>query len=147
MSRKGWKYVVLAALICLAAAASALAAVTYKAGPYKGTTAQKDPSTKKPIAITFKISNGVVSKVLTKTIDKCPDGSTLRVNQNAFTSATINSKGRFTLRAGSASQPAVLKGKVSGSSASGSISDKTQDSAGSGLCTASTTWTAKLKKK
>jgi hypothetical protein len=148
MSRKWWKYFVLAVSICLAVAATALAAaVTYKAGSYKGTTAQKDPSTKKPIAITFRISNGTVSKVLTKTIDKCPDGSTLRVNQNAFTSATISSKGRFTLRAGNAQQPAVMKGTVSGSTASGTITDKTKDTASSSICKGSTTWTAKLKKK
>jgi hypothetical protein len=68
------------------------------------------------------------------------------VKQNAFTSAPIDSKGRFTLRAGSASQPAVMKGKVSGTTASGTITDKTLDTAGSGICKASTTWTAAKKK-
>jgi hypothetical protein len=145
MTRRGWKYVVIAASICLVLAATALAA-SYKSGSYKGKTGQTDATTKKKFPITFKIANGTISKVFTRTLDKCPDGSSLRVKQNAFTSAPIDSKGRFTLRAGSASQPAVMKGKVSGTTASGTITDKTLDTAGSGICKASTTWTAAKKK-
>jgi hypothetical protein len=144
MTRRGWKYVVIAASICLAVAATALAA-SYKPGSYKGKTGQTDSVTKKKYPITFKIKNGTISNVSTKTRDKCPDGSILVVRQQVFPSAPINSKGRFTLRTGGASQPAVMKGTVTGTTASGTITDKTQDTAGSGLCKASTTWTAAKK--
>jgi hypothetical protein len=137
-------YVLLAASLCLAVTGTALAA-TYKSGSYAGTTAQLNPSTGKNFPITFKIAGGKISSVDTRTRDKCPDGSYLRVHQNAFKSAALDSKGRFVLRAGTAQQPAVMKGKVTGSTASGKISDKTLDTAGSGLCKASTTWTATLK--
>jgi hypothetical protein len=142
----------LAVLISLAVAGTAIAATAEpKNGRYKGKTGQIDSRTGKKFAITFRISNGKISKVFTFTRDKCPDGSFLRVKQNAFTSATLDSKGRFTLRAGTAAQPAVLKGKVSGSKASGTLTDRTNDpgtetTPSSGLCKANTTWTAKLVK-
>jgi hypothetical protein len=139
--------VLLAALLCLAVAGTAIAATApYKSGKYKGKTSQTDSRTAKKFAITFKIANGKISKVDTYTRDKCPDGSFLRVHQNAFSSATLSSKGRFTLRAGTAEQPAVMKGKVSGSKASGTITDRTNDPAGTGPCKGSATWTAKLVK-
>lgn len=149
MIRRRWRYVLLAATLCLAIAGTALAA-SYKSGSYKGTTGQTNPKTHKKYGMSFKIANGQISNVSTRTRDKCPDGTFLVVNQNAFTKAALNSKGRFTLRAGSAQQPAVMKGKVTGSTASGTITDKTDDVAGgSGICKASTTWTAKrvVKKK
>jgi hypothetical protein len=133
--------------ICLIAATVAYAATTYKTGPYKGTTGQTNPDNNKKFAMTFKISSGKISNVDTITRDLCPDGSHLRIHQNAFKSATIDSKGKFKLKAGTKTQPAVMKGKVSGSSASGTITDKTYDPSISDYCTASTTWTAKLKKK
>ncbi len=147
MTRRRWRYVLLAATLCLAIAGTALAA-SYKSGSYRGTTGQTNPKTKKPhkkYGMSFKIANGQISDVSTKTRDKCPDKTFLVVNQNAFTHAPLDSKGRFTLRAGSAQQPAVMKGKVTGSTASGTITDKTDDTiGGSGICKASTTWTAKL---
>ena len=137
----------LAVVLCLTLAATAVAATAPpKAGKYKGKTAQTDTRTGKKFAITFKVAGGKISKVDTYTRDKCPDGTFLRVHQNAFTSATINSKGRFTLRAGTTEQPAVMKGKVAGSKASGTITDRTNDPEGSGPCKASTKWTAKLVK-
>jgi hypothetical protein len=139
--------ILLAALICLALAGTAIAATApFKSGKYKGKTAQTDTRTGKKFALTFKVANGKISKVDTYTRDKCPDGTFLRVHQNAFTTATLSSKGRFTLRAGTTEQPAVMKGKVSGSKASGTITDRTNDPEGSGPCKASTTWTAKLVK-
>jgi hypothetical protein len=140
--------ILLAVVLCLAVAGTAIAATAPpKPGSYKGKTAQTDTRTGKNFPIKFKIANGQISKVDTTTRDKCPDGSFLRVHQNAFKSATLNAKGRFTLRAGTTAQPAVMKGKVVGSKASGTISDKTNDPAGSGPCKASTTWTAKFVKK
>jgi hypothetical protein len=139
--------ILLAVLICLAVAGTAVAATApYKSGKYKGKTAQTDSRTGKKTVLTFTVANGQISKVNTYTRDKCPDGSFLRVHQNAFTAAALSSKGRFTLRAGTTTQPAVMKGKVSGSKASGTITDRTTDPAGSGPCKASTTWTAKLVK-
>jgi opacity protein-like surface antigen len=144
--------ILLAAVICLALAGTALAATSApKAGKYKGKTAQTDSRTGKKFAVTFKIAQGKISKVSTYTRDKCPDGTFLRVRQNAFTSATLDAKGRFTLQAGTTEQPAVMKGKVSGSKASGTITDRTNDpgtstTPPSGICKASTTWTAKLVK-
>jgi hypothetical protein len=136
-----------AAVLCLAVAGSAVAATApYKSGKYKGKTAQTDTRTGKKFVLTFKIANGKISKVDTYTRDKCTDGTFLRVHQNAFTSAALSSKGRFTLRAGTTQQPGVMKGKVSGSKASGTITDRTNDPGGSGVCKASTTWTAKLVK-
>ena len=38
-----------------------------------------------------------------------------------------------------------MKGKVKGKSASGTITDKSNDTAGSGVCTARTSWTATSK--
>jgi hypothetical protein len=149
MTRRRWHYVLLAATICLAIAGTALAASSYKSGSYRGKTGQTNPKYNKKFVMRFKIAKGKISNVSTRTRDKCPDGSFLDVIQDAFKSAPLDSKGRFTLRAGTAQQPAVMKGKVTGSTASGTITDKTLDNAGSGICKASTTWTAKLvvKKK
>jgi hypothetical protein len=148
LTRRRWQYFLLAATICLAIAGTALAATSYKSGSYKGTTGQTNPKTHKKYGMSFKIANGKISNVSTKTRDKCPNGKYLVVRQNAFTSASLDSKGRFTLRAGSAQQPAVMKGKVTGSTASGTITDKSDDTfGGSGICKASTTWTAKIPKK
>jgi hypothetical protein len=147
MNRSRPLRILIAALLCLAVAGSAVAATApYKSGKYKGKTAQTDTRTGKKFVVTFKIANGKISRVFTYTRDKCPDGTFLRVKQNAFASATLDSKGRFTLRAGTTAQPAVMKGKVSGSKASGTITDRTNDPAGAGPCKASTTWTAKLVK-
>ena len=139
----------LAALLCLAVAGTAVAATSDpKNGTYKGRTGQVNPKTGKKYVMTFKISKGKISNVFTYTRDKCPDGSFLRVKQNAFKSAVLDSKGRFTLRAGTTEQPAVMKGRVIGSKESGTITDKTFDPppTQTGLCKASTTWTAKLVK-
>jgi hypothetical protein len=137
----------LVAILCLGAAGSALAATApYKSGHYKGRTGQLNPSKGKKFALTFTISGGKISKVRTTTRDKCPDGSYLRVDQAVFPTVKLDSKGRFTLRAGPKEQPAVMKGRVSGSKASGTLTDRNNDTAGSGICKASTTWTAKLVK-
>ena len=152
MNRSRASRILIAAVLCLALAGTAIAATApYKSGSYKGKTAQTDTRTGKKFGVTFKIAKGKISKVFTYTRDKCPDGSFLRVKQNAFTSAELDSKGRFTLRAGTAAQPAVMKGKVSGSKASGTITDRTNDpgtetTPSSGVCKANTTWTAKLVK-
>ena len=137
----------IATVLCLALAGTAIAATAGpKSGPYRGTTGQTNPTTGKKFPLAFDIAKGKISGVDTRTRDKCPDGTFLRVHQNAFKTAKLDSKGRFTLRAGTASQPAVMKGKVTGSKASGTITDRTNDPAGSGPCKASTTWTAKLAK-
>src|SRR3954447_4453927 len=142
----------IAAALCLALAGTAFAATSGpKNGTYRGKTGQVNPRTGKKYGMTFAIAKGKISKVFTYTRDKCPDGSFLRVKQNAFTSAKLDSKGRFTLRAGTVQQPAVMKGKVAGSTASGTITDRTNDpgtstTPSSGVCKASTTWTAKLVK-
>jgi hypothetical protein len=141
--------ILLAALLCLAVAGTAVAATSApKPGKYTGRTGQTNPKTGKKYPLSFTIANGKISKVHTFTRDKCPDGTFLRVTQDAFKSAPLDSKGRFKLVAGTAQQPAVMKGKVSGSTASGTITDRTNDSAtpSSGICKASTTWTAKLAK-
>jgi hypothetical protein len=141
--------ILLAAVICLALAGTALAATARV--NYKGKTGQVNPATGKHYAMSFKVAHGKVSNVFTYTRDKCPDGTFLRVKQNAFKSATLDAKGRFTLQAGTTQQPALMKGKVSGSKASGTITDRTNDpgtsaTPSSGICKASTTWTAKLVK-
>lgn len=148
MTRRRWHYVLLVATICLAIAGTALAASSYRSGSYKGTTKQTNTATGKKYGIRFKIAKGRISEVLTRTRDKCRDGSFLIVKQDAFTSAPLDSKGRFTLRAGNSKEPAVMKGKVTGSTASGTITDKTDDGT-TGICKASTTWSAKrvVKKK
>jgi hypothetical protein len=148
MTRRRWHYVLIAATISLAIAGTALAATAYKSGSYKGSTGQTNPKYHKKYVMRFKIANGKISDVSTRTHDKCPGGSYLDVRQDAFTSAKLDSNGRFTLRAGTSQQPAVMKGKVTGSTASGTLTDKTFDSAG-GLCKASTTWSARrvVKKK
>jgi hypothetical protein len=133
----------LAVAICLATAGTALAAkhkVVVRS--YKGTTGQINPSTHKHFTLSFTLTNTMVSSIRTTVRDTCPDGTSLRVNENAFKSVKLDSKGRFTLRAGPPQQPAVIKGKVTGSTASGTITDKSNDTAGSGLCKGSTTWTA-----
>jgi hypothetical protein len=141
--------VLLAVALCLAVAGTA-AAATSAPGPrkYTGRTGQTNPKTGKKYPLRFQIANGKVSRVHTFTRDKCPDGTFLRVEQNAFKSATLDSKGRFTLVAGTTQQPAVMKGTVSGSKASGTIRDRTNDPAtpSSGICKGRTTWTAKLAK-
>lgn len=144
-SRFRWTRVLLVVALCLGLTGTALAA--FKSGKYKGTTAQTDVRTGKKFPITFKISGGQISKVDTTTRDSCPDGSGLRVHQNAFKSAPINSKGKFTLTAGTPDQPAVMKGKVKGKNASGTITDTTRANQAdpSSACHASTTWTAKVK--
>jgi len=149
MNRSRLLRILFAAVLCLAIAGTAAAATApYKSGTYKGRTGQRNPDTGKGFSVSFVIAKGKISSVLTKTRDKCPDGTFLRVKQNAFKTTKLDSKGRFTLRAGTATQPAVMKGKVSGSKASGTITDRTNDPApeSSGVCKASTTWTAKLAK-
>src|SRR3954468_22557548 len=141
--------ILIAAVVCLAVAGTAIAATApYKSGKYKGRTGQVNPKTGKKYPVRFTIANGKISQVRTFTRDRCPDGSHLVVTQNAFKPAKLDSKGRFTLLAGTAQQPAVMKGKVTGSKASGTITDKTNDPATppSGVCKASTTWSAKLVK-
>jgi hypothetical protein len=136
-----------ASVLCLAIAGTAIAATApYKSGKYKGTTGQVIPAEGKNFPLTFTIAKGKISKVHTTTRDKCPDGTFLRVDQGVFPTARLDSKGRFTLRAGPKQQPAVMKGRVSGSKASGTITDRNIDPGGSGICKASTTWTAKLVK-
>jgi hypothetical protein len=142
MTRRRWRYVLLTATVCLTVAATALAATAYRSGDYKGRTAQTNPDNGRKYRISFKIANGRISNVATKTRDNCPNKKHLVVNQNAFTSAKLGPKGGFTLRAGTKQQPAVLKGKVTGSNASGTLTDKTYNSA-TGMCKVSTTWTAK----
>jgi hypothetical protein len=137
MIRRGSSLVAILGLVLVATAVAG-----YQSGSYSGTTAQINPTTSKRFTIKFNISGGTIKNVVTITRDRCPDGSHVRVNQNAFKTATIDKKGNFVLRAGTRLQPSVLKGQVSGSSASGTLSDKTLDPAGSGLCRASTTWTA-----
>jgi hypothetical protein len=137
----------IAAILCLGVAGSAVAATApYKTGNYRGRTGQLNPSKGKNFSITFTITKGKISKVRTTTRDKCPDGTYLRVDQGVFPTGRLDSKGRFTLRAGPKEQPAVMKGRVQGSKASGTITDRNNDTAGSGVCKASTTWTAKLVK-
>jgi hypothetical protein len=141
----------IAAILGFALAGSAMAATApppYKSGNYRGKTAQVNPTSGKKYTFKFTVAGGKVSNVFTYTRDKCPDGTFLRVKQDAFKTAKLDAKGRFTLRAGTTQQPAVLKGKVVGSKASGTITDRTNDSAtpSSGVCKASTTWTAKLVK-
>ena len=139
--------ILIAAVLCLAVAGSAIAATApYKSGDYKGKTGQRNPSAGKKFSLTFTIAKGKISKVRTITRDKCPDGTFLRVTQNAFKPAKLDAKGRFTLVAGTTQQPAVMKGKVSGSTASGTITDRTNDPNNSGPCKASTTWSATLVK-
>src|SRR3954463_5651506 len=141
--------ILIAALLCLAFAGSALAAdAPYKSGKYKGKTGQTNPQTGKKYTLTFTIAKGKISNVRTFTRDRCPDDTHLRVEQNAFKTTKLDSKGRFTLRAGTPEQPAVMKGKVSGSKASGTITDRTNDTAKppSGVCKASTKWSATLVK-
>jgi hypothetical protein len=133
----------LAAALCLLVAGTALAA---KRKPivrtFTGTTGQLNPSTNKNFKMKFKVSAGKVIFVDTTVRDLCPDGTYLRVHENAFKTATITKTGKFRLVAGTKTQPAIMRGKITGKTASGTISDKTNDTAGSGLCKASTTWTA-----
>jgi hypothetical protein len=138
--------ILLAVVLCFVVAGTAVAATSApKPGKYTGRTAQTNPKTGKKYPVRFKIANGKISAVHAWTRDKCPDGTFLRVEQNAFKAGTLDAKGRFTLVAGTTQQPAVMKGKVSGSKASGTITDRTNDPAtpSSGVCKASTTWTAK----
>src|SRR4051812_45867195 len=101
MNRSRSLRILLAVVLCLAVAGTAIAATApYKSGKYKGKTGQVNPPTGKKYGLSFKIANGKISKVFTYTRDKCPDGTFLRVKQDAFKSATLDAKGRFTLRAG-----------------------------------------------
>lgn len=143
MTRKTLLALALLAIALVALAGTALAA-SYRSGSYVGTTAQTKPDTGKKFAIKFKISKGKISNVLTYTRDACPDGRHLQITQNAFKSAKLDRNRRFVLRAGTARQPAVLRGRVTNSQASGTLTDKTAN--GTTLCTASTTWKAKRKK-
>jgi hypothetical protein len=149
MNRTRALRLVLAAVLCLALAGTAIAATApFKSGAYKGRTGQVNPKTGKKYAVRFTISKGKISNVHTFTRDRCPDGSHLVVTQDAFKPAKLDSKGRFTLRAGTTEQPAVMKGRVTGSKASGTITDRTNDTAEppSGVCKASTKWSATLAK-
>jgi hypothetical protein len=132
--------ILLAVLVCLALAAAAgegAAKHGPKSGTYTGKTAQN-------FSIRFKIAKRRISAVDTTTSDRCADDSSFKVRQNAFKSGRLDRKGRFTLRAGPRQQQAVIKGRVKGSKASGTLTDRANDP--SGHCTASTTWRAKLAK-
>src|SRR4051794_15508801 len=109
--------ILVAALVCLALAlaASALAAgPKLTPGKYGGTTGQR-------FSITFRITKRTISAVDTTTRDRCSDGTSLEVPQDAFTSGRLDRKDRFTLRAGPRRQQAVIKGRVKGAKASGTI--------------------------
>jgi hypothetical protein len=130
-----------ALVICLALVAAAVTQGAAKHGPKSGTYIGK---TAQSFSIRFKIAKRTISAVDTTTKDRCSDGSSLEVRQNAFGAGRLDRKGRFTLRAGPRQQPAVIKGRVKGSKASGTITDRPNDP--SGHCSASTTWRAKLAK-
>src|SRR3954447_9035194 len=100
----------IAAILCFGVAGSAALAATvpYKSGKYKGKTGQLNPSKGRNFSITFTIAKGRISNVRTTTRDKCPDGTYLRVDQGVFPTACLDSKGRFTLRAGPKEQQAVM---------------------------------------
>jgi hypothetical protein len=142
------------AVVCPIAAGTPVASggksqVSYKSGRYSGRTGQVDPTTNtgKRFRIAFKIAGGRISGVETHTLDSCPDGTRLRVHQNAFKSGTIGPKGGFKLKAGTAEEPAILRGTVNGKDASGKLTDNTNDPDTGGHCSASTTWSATHRKK
>jgi hypothetical protein len=148
VNRARLRRIVIALVLCLALAGSATAAKAppFKLGRYTGTTAQGDPGSGRKFVITFTIEKRRISNVRATTRDRCSDGSFFEVDQAGFTSARLDSKGRFTLRAGPRQQPAVMKGRVRGSKASGTITDRSNDAVSSGVCEASTRWTAKLSR-
>jgi hypothetical protein len=130
-----------ALLVCLALAAAAVSQGAAKHGPKSGTYTGK---TAQSLSIRFKIAKRTISAVDTTTKDRCSDGSSLKVRQNAFKAGRLDRKGRFTLRAGPRQQAAVIKGRVKGSKASGTLTDRANDP--SGHCSVSTTWSARLAK-
>lgn len=101
---------------------------------YSGRTAQGQ-------ALRFTITGDAIARVLTFTRDRCRRGRPLVVTQNAF-GQTVVDHGRFVLTAGSPSQPAVLRGVITGRTAHGTLTDRSLR--GRTVCTASTRWTARL---
>jgi chitodextrinase len=116
-------------------------AASYQSGLYKGTTTQRSPINRRRVPLKFRISYGQIHYVRTTTVDRCPNHTSWQILQNAFGSASLGADGGFTLRAGSASEPAVMRGRARGSSAAGTITDRTR-LAHVGVCKANTRWTA-----
>src|SRR3954447_9800201 len=109
MNRSRPLRILIAAVLCLAVAGTAVAATApYKSGKFKGKTAQVNPKTGKKYPVTFTIAKGQISQVKAFTRDRCPDDAHLVVTQTAFKTSKLGSKGHFTLLAGPAQQPAVM---------------------------------------
>jgi hypothetical protein len=100
----------------------------------------------------FKISfviwrDGSIHSVRTTTLDRCQNGSQLQVTQQAFSFDTVLAKSkrgpfRFTLHAGPRDQPATLRGVIRGTTVTGTLTDRSPDPSGVGICQASTRWSA-----
>lgn len=101
-----------------------LAAVVHGATriDYSGKTSQRRP-------ISFSLSNGSISRLQYHIDDRCPGGRLLLVHDWGFPSFTVKQStfgGKFVAKP-PAKATAIISGKVSGETVSGSLWDRTQN--------------------
>jgi PKD domain-containing protein len=112
---------------------------------YSGTTWQTNPSTHRRFPLRFRIAGNKIVGVDTWTRDACPGGGHLLIHQNFFSPKVLGRDGRFTLRAGPSDQPVILRGIVTRTRASGTITDKTRRTSTRRVCRAHTRWAARRR--
>jgi hypothetical protein len=109
-------------------------------GRYTGTTGQRQ-------GITFSVSGHSVAGISVKLDDICPDGHTLRVTIGSgyFPALPIDNSGRFSATVhppNAPDQPTTITGRITGTTANGSIADTTISQQELALCHGKTTFTA-----
>ena len=120
-----------AALCGLVAAAAAYGATSIN---FSGTTSQGRP-------ISFTLGRNSISSLDYRINDKCPDGTTLFVHDYGFSPLRIK-KSKFGGKFGSTNgaTTAIVSGRVSGSTVSGTLSDKTRSDKTGLFCTGKATF-------
>jgi hypothetical protein len=130
-------FAVVALLLIPAAVVDAAAP---KVRQFKGKTSQNQK-------LTFALQNGKIHGLKFNMQDKCPDGHKLSI-QETFKDIPVSSAGKFGgtfTMPGKPHEPTVIKGKISGNRATGSVDDTTQSQRERKLCRGHATFSASAK--
>jgi hypothetical protein len=130
-------FAVVALLLMPAAAVNAAGS---KARQFKGKTSQNQ-------TLTFALQNGKVHALKFNMQDKCPDGHKLVIGET-FKDIAVSPAGKFGgtfTQPGHPHEPTVIKGKISGNHATGSVDDTTLSQREHKLCRGHTTFSVSAK--
>lgn len=136
-----------AALVALLVPAGAALArhAPYAAGRYKGTTAQLSPDTQAPLKISFTVKGKTIVKVKFVILEQCDNGAQLMVTElfNGPVKIKKNRKFAYLVTYTNGSR-ALLKGRLSGRKASGTVSaDSDHNQAGANCAHGAVKFTAR----